>query len=259
MGLVVLVIGALNLMALWDKEFVSAVTSAGTLLVVLAALLVGGITGSLLKIEERLEAFGAWLQMKTSKDGSGDKEKFIEGFVNASLLFTIGPMAVLGALSDGLGQGIETLALKSTLDGFTSIAFAAALGWGVAFSALPVGIWQGALTVVAAFAGALMPAAVVSSITATGGILLLATGLRVLQIRMVSFAARTNCRTANYSFGGRHSLVPISLVVASTHANQKMGCDYISHCAFGCFRRGTCPGRLRLHIWNKRSLRHQRR
>lgn len=189
MGLVVLVIGALNLMALWDKEFVSAVTSAGTLLVVLAALLVGGITGSLLKIEERLEAFGAWLQMKTSKDGSGDKEKFIEGFVNASLLFTIGPMAVLGALSDGLGQGIETLALKSTLDGFTSIAFAAALGWGVAFSALPVGIWQGALTVVAAFAGALMPAAVVSSITATGGILLLATGLRVLQIRMVSVAA----------------------------------------------------------------------
>lgn len=189
MGLVVLVIGALNLMALWDKEFVSAVTSAGTLLVVLAALLVGGITGSLLKIEERLEAFGAWLQMKTSKDGSGDKEKFIEGFVNASLLFTIGPMAVLGALSDGLGQGIETLALKSTLDGFTSIAFAAALGWGVAFSALPVGIWQGVLTVVAAFAGALMPAAVVSSITATGGILLLATGLRVLQIRMVSVAA----------------------------------------------------------------------
>lgn len=189
MGLVVLVIGALNLMALWDSEFVAAVTSAGTLLVVLAALLIGGITGSLLKIEERLEEFGAWLQKRTSKNGTGNKQKFIEGFVNASLLFTIGPMAVLGALSDGLGQGIETLALKSTLDGFTSIAFAAALGWGVAFSALPVGIWQGLLTVVAAFAGALMPAAVVASITATGGILLLATGLRVLQIRMVSVAA----------------------------------------------------------------------
>jgi hypothetical protein len=98
-------------------------------------------------------------------------------------------MAVLGALSDGLGQGIETLALKSTLDGFTAIAFAAALGWGVAFSAIPVGIWQGILTVAAAFLGALMPAAVVASITATGGILLLATGLRVLQIRMISVAA----------------------------------------------------------------------
>jgi uncharacterized membrane protein YqgA involved in biofilm formation len=129
------------------------------------------------------------LQKKTSKGNSGSKEKFIEGFVNASLLFTIGPMAVLGALSDGLGQGFETLALKSTLDGFTAIAFAAALGWGVAFSAIPVGVWQGALTIAAAFAGALMPAAVVASITATGGILLLGTGLRVLQIRMVSVAS----------------------------------------------------------------------
>lgn len=190
MGLVVLVIGAMNLMALWDVDFVAAVTSAGTLLVVLAALLIGGISGSLMKIEERLEEFGTWLQKKTSKNNQdASKEKFIEGFVNASLLFTIGPMAVLGALSDGLGQGIETLALKSTLDGFTAIAFAAALGWGVAFSAIPVGLWQGILTVAAAFAGALMPAAVVASITATGGILLLATGLRVLQIRMISVAS----------------------------------------------------------------------
>lgn len=190
MGLVVLVIGAMNLMALWDKDFVAAVTAAGTLLVVLASLIVGGITGSLLQIEERLEKFGGWLQKKTSKENTGQsREKFIEGFVNASLLFTIGPMAVLGALSDGLGQGIETLALKSTLDGFTAIAFAAALGWGVAFSAIPVGLWQGILTVAAALMGALMPAAVVASITATGGILLLATGLRVLQIRMISVAS----------------------------------------------------------------------
>lgn len=190
MGLVVLVIGAMNLMALWNQDFVLAVTSAGTLLVVLAALIVGGITGSLLKIEERLEEFGGWLQKKTTgKNQSQSKEKFIEGFVNASLLFTIGPMAVLGALSDGLGQGIETLALKSTLDGITAIAFAAALGWGVAFSAIPVGVWQGLLTVVAAFAGALLPGAVVASITATGGILLLATGLRVLQIKMISVAS----------------------------------------------------------------------
>ena len=189
MGLVVLVIGALNLLALSDSAYVEAVTSAGTLLVVLGALLIGGIIGSLLKIEERLENFGSWLQKKTSKGKSESKEKFIEGFVNASLLFTIGPMAVLGALSDGLGQGFETLALKSTLDGFTAIAFAAALGWGVAFSAIPVGVWQGVLTIAAAFAGALMPAAVVASITATGGILLIGTGLRVLQIKMVSVAS----------------------------------------------------------------------
>jgi len=186
MGLVVLVIGALNLAALQDADFVAAVTSAGTLLIVLGALLLGGITGSLLQIEARLEQFGGWLQRKTS--GSGDRQKFIEGFVNSSLLFTIGPMAVLGALQDGLGNGFDILALKSTLDGFTAIAFAAALGWGVAFSAIPVGVWQGALTVIAVGAGTLMPASVVASITATGGILLLGTGLRLLQIRMVSVA-----------------------------------------------------------------------
>lgn len=186
LGLVVLVIGALNLVALSDAAFVAAVSSAGTLLVVLAALVLGSIVGSLIGIERRLSQFGTWLQLKVSK--GGDKDKFIEGFVNASLLFTIGPMAVLGALQDGLGQGFDVLALKSTLDGLTSVAFAAALGWGVAFSAIPVGLWQGLLTLIAASAGALMSSALVASITATGGILLLGTGLRVLQIRMVAVA-----------------------------------------------------------------------
>ena len=186
LGLVVLVIGGLNLIALTDTSFVAAVSSEGTLLVVLASLVLGSVLGSMLRIEQRLSHFGTWLQLKASR--GGDKEKFIEGFVNASLLFTIGPMAVLGALQDGLGQGFDVLALKSTLDGLTSVAFAAALGWGVAFAAIPVGIWQGLLTLLAASAGALMSDALVASITATGGVLLLGTGLRVLQIRMVSVA-----------------------------------------------------------------------
>lgn len=186
LGLVVLVIGALNLAALSNSAFVGAVTQPGTLLVVLASLVLGTVVGSLIGIEEKLSHFGTWLQLKVSK--GGDKDKFIEGFVNASLLFTIGPMAVLGSLQDGLGQGFDVLALKSSLDGLTSIAFAAALGWGVAFSAIPVGLWQGLLTVIAASAGALMSDALIASITATGGILLLGTGLRVLQIRMVSVA-----------------------------------------------------------------------
>jgi len=186
LGLVVLVIGGLNLVALSASSFVAAVTSAGTLLVVLASLVIGSVIGSILGIERRLSHFGTWLQLRVSR--SGDKEKFIEGFVNASLLFTIGPMAVLGALQDGLGQGFDVLALKSTLDGLTSVAFAAALGWGVAFAAIPVGLWQGLLTILAASAGTLMSDALVASITATGGVLLLGTGLRVLQIRMVSVA-----------------------------------------------------------------------
>jgi uncharacterized membrane protein YqgA involved in biofilm formation len=186
MGLVVLVIGALNLAELSNGKFEDATGNFPTILVVLASLLIGGVLGSLLGIEQRLEQFGSWLQARTK--GKGDKDPFIQGFVNASLLFTIGPMAILGALQDGLGQGFDVLALKSTLDGFTSIAFSATLGWGVAFSAIPVGLWQGLLTILAQSAGAVVSEAIVASITATGGILLLGTGLRLLQIRMVAVA-----------------------------------------------------------------------
>ena len=186
MGLIVLVIGALNLADLGDEAFANATGVFPTILVVLAALLLGGVTGSLLKIEERLQQFGVWLQAKTK--GKGDKDQFIQGFVNAALLFTIGPMAILGALQDGLGQGFDILALKSTLDGFTSVAFSATMGWGVAFSAIPVGLWQGLLTILSASVGEVLSQAAVASITATGGILLLGTGLRVLKIRMVSVA-----------------------------------------------------------------------
>lgn len=186
MGLVVLVIGALNLLELTNESFANATGVFPTILVVLASLLLGGVTGSLMNIEGRLEQFGTWLQAKTK--GKSDKELFIQGFVNSALLFTIGPMAILGALQDGLGQGFDVLALKSTLDGFTSVAFSATMGWGVAFSAIPVGLWQGVLTIPSATLGAVLSDAAVAAITATGGILLLGTGLRLLQIRMVSVA-----------------------------------------------------------------------
>ncbi len=186
MGLVVLVIGALNLLELTNENFAKSTGVFPTILVVLAALLLGAVTGSLMNIEGRLEQFGTWLQAKTK--GKGDKELFIQGFVNSALLFTIGPMAILGALQDGLGQGFDILALKSTLDGFTSMAFSATMGWGVAFSAIPVGLWQGLLTILSATLGAVLSEAAVAAITATGGILLLGTGLRLLQIRMVSVA-----------------------------------------------------------------------
>ena len=186
MGLVVLVIGALNLLELTNESFANATGAFPTILVVLASLLLGGVTGSLMNIEGRLEQFGTWLQAKTK--GKGDKDLFIQGFVNAALLFTIGPMAILGALQDGLGQGFDVLALKSTLDGFTSVAFSPTMGWGVAFSAIPVGLWQGVLTILSATLGAVLSDAAIAAITATGGILLLGTGLRLLQIRMVSVA-----------------------------------------------------------------------
>jgi len=212
LGLVVLVIGGLNLAALSDPDYVATVTPGGTLLVVLGALLVGGITGSALRIEDRLEQFGGWLQGRVSRalpapapavglDGAdpdtaaidaaaaqhaAKRAQFITGFVNASLVFCIGPLAILGAFSDGTGQGIDQLALKSVLDGFASIAFAATLGWGVALSALPVGLWQGLLTVLAATLGTVMSAAAIASLTATGGVLLLAVGIRIMNVRAIA-------------------------------------------------------------------------
>lgn len=184
LGLVTLVIGGLNVVALRDVAFVEAVGVSATLLIVLGALLIGGIVGSLLQLEKRLEDLGGWLQSRFA-DGESGRARFVEGFVDSSLIFCIGPLAVLGALSDGLGQGIDELALKATLDGFASIAFAASLGWGVAASALSVGAWQGLLTLLAVFLGDVMSAAMLSALTATGGVLLLGVGMRLLNIKAV--------------------------------------------------------------------------
>lgn len=189
LGLVTLVLGALNIVALSDGAFIAAVGGGGTLLVVLTSLLVGGITGSLLRLEQRLESFGGFLQSRFQKSGVSEAKKtFIDGFVAASLIFTIGPLAILGSISDGLGQGIDQLALKSALDGFASIAFAASMGWGVAAAAIPVALWQGTITLLAALVGASLAQAAISAMTATGGILLLGVGFRLLNIRQISVA-----------------------------------------------------------------------
>lgn len=192
LGLVVLVLGGLNLASLADPDYVATVTPGGTLLVVLGALLIGGITGSALRIEDRLEQFGGWLQARFTRadaaaaQHAAKRALFITGFVNASLVFCIGPLAILGAFSDGTGQGIDQLALKSVLDGFASVAFAATLGWGVALSALPVGIWQGLLTLLAATLGAVLSNAAIAALTATGGVLLLGVGIRIMNIRAIA-------------------------------------------------------------------------
>jgi hypothetical protein len=189
LGLVTFVIGGLNVVALVDPDYVAAVGKGITFVIVLLALLIGGVVGSLLRIQDRLESVGGWLQRRLSRDGApASRARFVEGFVAASLIFGIGPLAVLGAISDGLRTGIDQLVLKSILDGFTSIAFASTLGWGVAASAISVGVWQGLFTVLAVLLGPLLPAAAVASVTATGGVLLLGVGLRLLQIRAVPVA-----------------------------------------------------------------------
>jgi len=189
LGLVVLVIGGLNVAAVEDPGWKLAVGNSAPLLIVLGALLIGGVIGSLVGIESRVEVLGGWLQRRLAGEtGDEARARFIEGFVAASLLFCIGPLAILGSLSDGLGHGIDQLALKSVLDGFAAMGLAAALGWGVSASAIPVGVWQGSWTLAAVLVGSLLPVALVAAITATGGVLLLGIGFRLLNVRQIAVA-----------------------------------------------------------------------
>lgn len=189
LGLVTLVVAALNIADIFDETWIAEVGSAGPLLIVLASVVVGGVIGSLLRLEERVEAFGGWVQRKVSrKSGDEGRARFIEGFVDASLLFCIGPLAILGSVSDGLGRGIDQLALKSVIDGFASVAFAASLGWGVALSAVSVGIVQGVFTLLGVLVGQVLATSAIASITATGGVILLGLSLRLLKVSRIAVA-----------------------------------------------------------------------
>jgi uncharacterized protein len=189
LGLVTLLLGGLDLMSLLDPGFVRAVGSGGTVLVVLGAMVIGSIAGAAVHLEGGLERFGAVLQQRLARDDSaGGRAAFIEGFVSTSLVVAVGPLAILGALSDGLGHGIDQLVLKSVIDGVFCIAYAASLGWGVAAAALSVVLVQGAFTVVGATLGTLLPDAEIAAITSVGGLLLLGIGFRLLSIKQVPVA-----------------------------------------------------------------------
>lgn len=189
-GLVTLVIAVMSALTVSDESLSDRVGDSAPVLIVLGSALIGGITGSLLRIEDRLEGLGGWLQRRLGGEGRlhEDRDRFVEGFVSASMVFCVGPLTVLGSLSDGLGRGADQLFLKAILDGFTSIAFAASLGWGVAASALVVLVVQGLITALGAALGDVLPEAHVTALTATGGVLLIGVALRLLKIKQIAVA-----------------------------------------------------------------------
>ena len=159
------------------------------MLIVLGALLIGGIVGSLLRLEARVEGLGGWLQGRLSgSTDSAERHRFIEGFVVSSLVFCTGPLTILGSLNDGLGNGADQLILKSALDGFAAIAFAASFGWGVAASVITVVVVQGSLTLLGLALGDVLPDPHLAAITATGGLLLVGVALRLLRVREIPVA-----------------------------------------------------------------------
>lgn len=151
------------------------------ILIVILSLVAGGFTGELLKIEERLNSFGLWVE---SKLGNGRGE-FSRGFVTASLVYCVGAMAVVGSIQDGLQGDPSTLYVKALLDGVSSIFFASTMGFGVAFSFIPVFLYQGSITMLAQYVQAFLTPAVVTEMTATGGILICGIGIKILGIKEI--------------------------------------------------------------------------
>jgi uncharacterized membrane protein YqgA involved in biofilm formation len=192
LGLVTLLIAGTSALHVRDSVLSDAVGDSAPMLIVLGAVLMGGIVGSLLRIEDRLEGLGGWLQRVAARRASSvadeGRSRFIQGFVTASLVFCVGPLTILGSIQEGLGKGADQLLLKAALDGFASIAFAASFGWGVAASVLVLVVVQGGLTALGAGLGSFVPEPHLAALTATGGLLLVGVALRLLDLKQLKVA-----------------------------------------------------------------------
>jgi len=164
-------------------------TKTQNMLIPLLSLVMGTIIGELLKIEEGLNSLGERIQRKLAiwnPNLTGEPQKFVTGFVSASLLFCIGPMAILGSIQDGISGDFQMLAIKSLLDGIGSIAFASTLGVGVMFSAVVILVYQGAISLLSGWIGQGFGDAAVAEMTATGGVILVGIGIsNLLQIKKI--------------------------------------------------------------------------
>lgn len=168
-GLAVILIGMMNALKTED------------LLLVIISLVIGSIIGEFLKIEDNLEALGLWVERKFSKGGNN----IAKGFVTASLLFSVGSMAIVGSLESGLTNNHQTLFAKSVLDGISSIVFSSTLGIGVVFSAIPVFLYQGFITVTASLMKQFLIESVIIEMSAVGGLLIVALGMNILEISKI--------------------------------------------------------------------------
>ncbi len=177
LGLVTLVVG------------VHLTLETQNILIVLVSVLIGAMLGEWWRIDVGLERASEWLRARVARRASVDTlAHFTEGFVTASLVFCVGPMTILGSIQDGLTGDFSLLAIKSVLDGFAALAFASSLGVGVLFSVLTILMYQGGLTLAAGLAQNVLTEAMVAEMTATGGVMILAIGLLLLDVRRVRVA-----------------------------------------------------------------------
>lgn len=158
-------------------------------LVLIFSIVLGGVIGELMRIDHWLNELGQWLERKI---GGKAKGNIANGFVTATLVYCVGAMAILGAMDSGLRQNHDILYTKSLLDGFSAIIFTSTLGIGVMFSAIPVFLYQGVIAVASTFISLLLSKemldAIISEITAVGGILIIGIGINILEVKKVNVA-----------------------------------------------------------------------
>ncbi|MDR1274249.1 MAG: DUF554 domain-containing protein [Odoribacteraceae bacterium] len=159
---------------------------SGNVALVVISVAAGAAAGQWLDLDGRVRRLSDRLRGKGARDEGEPASKFTEGFVTASMLFCVGSMAILGAIEEGTGKAPTLLLAKSVMDGITSIAFAASFGSAILFSSIPVLLYQGALTLFAAFMTRFMNEAMMNDLTSVGGILLIGLGITILKIKEIN-------------------------------------------------------------------------
>lgn len=173
----------------WDGFSGTLSHRAGQLMIAVIAMMAGNFTGRLLRLQNGLNKLGQIAQRKFAGAKGGKENRVGEGFITCTLLFCVGPMAILGALQDGLLGSFRTLAIKSVLDGLATMAFSKVFGWGVMLAAIPVLAYQGTITLAANFAEPyLRNPRLLESLNLTGGLMVFSIALIILELKKVSLA-----------------------------------------------------------------------
>ncbi len=154
------------------------------LVVLFFSMLIGAIIGEAINIDKHIEGFGNFIKSKLSSK----EDKFVEGFITAFLIFCMGSMTIVGSIEDGLSGNPSILYAKSMLDCFASISLASVLGVGVLFSAIPLFLFQGGITLLASLSRSFFTEAVINELSATGGIILIGLGINILEIKKIRVA-----------------------------------------------------------------------
>lgn len=180
LGLAVIIVGLSGVFSATFTVNGGEISTQHTLIIIIS-LALGAITGELVKIEDKLNSVAEWCKGRFPSSDEG----FTQGLVTATLVFCVGSMSILGAIEDGINQNHDILFAKSVLDGVSAMVFASAMGAGVLFSAVPVALYQGAITLLAMFISPYLDAGVVSQMSAVGSVLIMGIGFNMLKITKI--------------------------------------------------------------------------